>query len=328
MAINLFDQFTKWGNKINGLVAGVSNQTRQGVPDNDSKSYSDISDDSNLSITENQIKTGKGFFGDDKKIGFILGIDPKDRKGKFEIGSSPSKILRYDGVDFTLIGGNLSGGSIYVPNSTSPLFSVDTSGNVIAASLKRKDFHWYTVFESIDGYTVSGSNPPTLSANGITMTTGVSSGDNSIITKVSTYFTGFSWDKKKSLIICIAVDNNFTGAAQTFWFGSGAMATSNGRKIGFKITNTTLYGVMGNGTNEESVSLSVSFITNTVKLRVDYDPSTGCNFYSDETLLGSLSTYKPSGATSSSRIFDFNLTTNDNAAKTAIIGYYDFWQAL
>ena len=70
-----------------------------------------------LAITEGagdvKIQAGKTDFGDDTTSGFILGIDDSDsNKPKFEIGSSATKVLKYDGTDVTLIGGVITAGTV------------------------------------------------------------------------------------------------------------------------------------------------------------------------------------------------------------------------
>lgn len=60
-----------------------------------------------------KIQAGKTDFGQDATNGFILGLDDSDTdKAKFEIGSSPTKILKYDGIDLTLIGGTITAGTV------------------------------------------------------------------------------------------------------------------------------------------------------------------------------------------------------------------------
>jgi len=58
------------------------------------------------------INYGKTDFGQDSTSGFILGYDYSASASKFEIGSSATKIFKYDGTDFTLIGGTITGGIV------------------------------------------------------------------------------------------------------------------------------------------------------------------------------------------------------------------------
>lgn len=94
-----------------------------------------------LALTEGggdvKIQAGKTDFGDDSTNGFILGLDDSDsNKAKFEIGSSATKMLKYDGTDLTLTGGILVAGSINIPSAAAPLFSVTSAGVMTAVSGK------------------------------------------------------------------------------------------------------------------------------------------------------------------------------------------------
>lgn len=67
--------------------------------------------------TDVTIKYGKTDFGQDSTAGFILGYDYSATASKFEIGSSASKIFKYDGTDFSLIGGTITGGVLQTATS-------------------------------------------------------------------------------------------------------------------------------------------------------------------------------------------------------------------
>jgi len=73
------------------------------------------------------INYGKTDFGDDSTSGFILGYDYSSSVSKFEMGSSATKIFRYDGTDISLIGGSITGGSIAIGTSNN-IFKADSNG--------------------------------------------------------------------------------------------------------------------------------------------------------------------------------------------------------
>ena len=58
------------------------------------------------------INYGKTDFGQDASSGFIIGYDFSALASKIEIGSSASKLFKYDGVDLSLIGGTVTSGTI------------------------------------------------------------------------------------------------------------------------------------------------------------------------------------------------------------------------
>ena len=73
------------------------------------------------------IRCGKTDFGNDVTSGFIFGIDDSvvGNPVKFEMGSSATKIFKYDGTDVTLIGGTITAGTVRT-SSTNP--RVELSG--------------------------------------------------------------------------------------------------------------------------------------------------------------------------------------------------------
>jgi len=75
------------------------------------------------------IRLGKTDFGDDTHSGFILGADDSDSdKPKFEIGSSATKKLSYDGTDLALIGGTVTGGTLQTEATASRGFKITSTG--------------------------------------------------------------------------------------------------------------------------------------------------------------------------------------------------------
>lgn len=73
------------------------------------------------------IKYGKTDFGADATNGFIFGYDYSASKPKFEIGSSASKLFKYDGTDLSLTGGTITGGTIQTATGTGQRVIVDNT---------------------------------------------------------------------------------------------------------------------------------------------------------------------------------------------------------
>lgn len=80
------------------------------------------------------INYGKTDFGQDSTNGFILGYDYSASKPKFEIGSSTAKILKYDGTDFSLTGGTITGGIVQTASSGQRIVMSDNSLTAYSAS--------------------------------------------------------------------------------------------------------------------------------------------------------------------------------------------------
>ena len=330
MAKDIFEERDKLGNKLGGIEANRSLQTRLSVPDSQSKGYSDISDDSDFNITENVIKSGKRFFGDDRTPGVIIGIDPKTKKVKFEIGYSKTKMMKYDGKDLYIIGGAVTGGSINVPDATTPLFTVDSEGNVIANSLRRKDYHLFTIFDGIDngGWGVDYGIGAGFGLESLNFKTAATTGSTASLSKQSSN-TGFSWDKRFAWKTRMKLGSDFDSGTQTFDFGKvSGYGSDTTRKVSFRVVNTTLYGVMADNSTESTVNLmSTNSITGGyATFEIDYDPTTGASYYVNGVLKGTLATNIPSGVLLAGNIINYLLKTGENASKTVDIIWADFWQ--
>jgi len=87
------------------------------------------------------INYGKTDFAQDSTAGFILGYDYSATKAKFEIGSSATKLFKYDGTDISLTGGTITGGTIQTAASgqriimDSSLLRMYNASNIVIWSL-------------------------------------------------------------------------------------------------------------------------------------------------------------------------------------------------
>ncbi|MFA6078101.1 MAG: hypothetical protein WC724_03765 [Candidatus Paceibacterota bacterium] len=309
------------------------------------------------------IKQGKHYF-DNTETGFILGID--DDLAKFYIGDT-SNYLNWTGTQL-IISGNItatsgtiggwtigatslsspsssfsigSGNSIfkadsngiYLGNATfaDATFSVDMTGNTNVSSLKRDDFHWFTPFESIDGYTkpADGTGSNTLSEK-VILTTGTSNNDTNYFIKevMTATSSNFSWDKKGSGKFCISLQGTVTNTQ--LWIVRGSLVAIESKHIGFRVEDGVVAGFVGNGTNYASVDLGTTLVANDIDiLEYRLNPDVGSvSFYINGVLKGSISQYVPTGAGSPSN-FLINLTwlNYTGAAKVMWLNWIDFWQA-
>lgn len=133
------------------------------------------------------IKFGKTAYSDDANAGFWLGDD--GGTAKFNIGSSSTKYLHYDGTNFTILGGTISGGIIQTnPGTTGSNTRLDSSGNVI-------DFLYNN---SSQGYIASGS----------TGNLGINAGEDLILTYNDGGGTGGVVIYNDATIVAYFDDNN------------------------------------------------------------------------------------------------------------------------
>lgn len=247
--------------------------------------------------------------------------------------------------------GQLTAGSIDIPSSSTAnsfhtdssgnswwgstllstaLASITKTGNATVTSLRRKDFHWFTIFESIDGFfkSTAGTGTIVLGSDGVDSATGTVSGNENQITKTcrNAGTTAFTWDKSKSgkysILIQTDVDNHEAK------IGVGSLSVLTERHIGFKIINGVVSGTVANGTTESSLSLR-SISNNFVYILEFYYNSedSSVNFYINGTSWGSITTNIPTGTIESEKIFQWYFKTTAAVSKTMSLSLVDLWQA-
>jgi hypothetical protein len=224
------------------------------------------------------------------------------------------------------LGNGVFRGSINIPNITSPLFSVDVNGNVIANSLRRKDFHWFTLFESLDGYSSSITGGSIVSP--ATLTTGAINNDVVELTKsiLASTASQFSWDKKRSVKALVSFGTDITD--QHVFFGIGQLPVSSSlRSLCFHIYGNTIDVESANGTNTSVTGLASTISGNGIYVfEIVFTPGVSAKFYIDNVLVETITTDLPSGATSSGYLFNAYIKTLENVAKSVRFDYWDFWQ--
>ena len=287
---------------------------------------------------------------DNTVAGYILGFDPVSGVAKFYIGNS-TNYLNWNGTTLT-ISGSISASSIDIPDKvTADSFHVDSTGNVwvgattfatapftlsntgniVVNSLRRKDFHWFTIFESIDGYaqTITGAGGTVVGApSTVKITTGGSGGNKVELSKNALSFSsGFTWNKNRSLSIILQFANTTNqqvslGIGYVLPNGSGLL-----QQMGFYVTDNTIKGTVGDGTGRTDSTSTTIAANTTYLLTLIYVAATSVSFYINNVLLGTVTTNIPSGLTYADQIFDVVITTNENATKSVNIGSWDFWQS-
>lgn len=224
----------------------------------------------------------------------------------------------------TIDGGDIIGSTVNIPNATTPLFSVDIAGNCKVSSLARNDFHWFTVFESIDGYG-QGSNGAgssvTVSGGGVDLVTGTTAGNYANIQK---YLPGgFTWDKNRKFKILV----NFSSQTnQTCFIGTGFSGAN--EHIGFYISGATsvLRATVGDGTYENLETIG-NLTAGSLILEAELIVGVGVNFYKNGVFQLQLTDNLPTGDGYAAVLLTTNLNTETIAAKSVTLGWLDVWQA-
>lgn len=213
--------------------------------------------------------------------------------------------------------------AIFSGTTGAPEFKVTPEGNATVSSLERSDFHWFTLFESIDGYAKGGT--PAISADFVSLPTTNVSGNECTLQKTATYSNTFTWAKRRKIKFGVLFNTN-TNQQFEMMTGNGAYGVNN-RHFGFRVINGALYAVSDDGTNQTETSVvSVISTASAYELEARFVPATSITYYVNGSLLATHSTNLPSGTTDANKLLDFVAHTTENAIKSFYITFYDFWQ--
>lgn len=224
------------------------------------------------------------------------------------------------GIDASRIK-NLYVDSITIPKIGTPLFTVDMEGNVVANSLKRNDFHWFTTFESLDGY---GNIGGTLSGDDLAVSTTNVINNVALIQK-RIAGTVDTWDKKRSCKFYLNNDGitGISNVVATIGFGSTS-GTLTLRRIQLLIDSNGYQAMCANGTTTTKTMISGGGSVGTWE--IVFNPGVDAKFYGDGVLKATLTTNLPTGTASSYMVLGIYLKTLTAEVQTLKFVYYDFWQ--
>lgn len=234
------------------------------------------------------------------------------------------------------IAGNLeyTGGFIQSANyvSGSKGWKLDSFGNIKVNSLERRDFHLFTIFESLDGYskTFVGAGTVTLGYQHWEAVTGTNSGDNCVVIKeFAAAFNAFTWNKDQKIKLGINPVSGNAGYGGIL--GIGLCDGSAGEHIGFYFSGNdasqyTLNTSVSNGASTTTLSLGIFNYGTYITLEAVYKSNTKVDYYVNGVLTITVTTTLPTGTTNANRIFQAYLTSS-GGVQTLRVAYYDFWQS-
>ena len=193
----------------------------------------------------------------------------------------------------------------------------------------RDDFHWLTLFESIDGFFKSGTGGVNITLDsdgrGVELVNNATLSDEQRLYKNLGAFapTKLTWDKDRKIKFKVKLEEE---TAQTAWFVTGSVSVNTARHFGFVVaTNGVLYGTVANGTSETNAAYG-SIGIGQVLLEARYIARDSVEFFKDGAKLGTITTNLPTGVTDSQFLSWIATITLENVAKTIQVGFWDFWQ--
>ena len=193
-------------------------------------------------------------------------------------------------------------------------------------SFARSDFHWATIFESIDGYDVSDPDYVEVGYTGVRIKTSISANNYQSIQRQIFLNPAISWINSMKMRAGLQfVDND----NQNFWIGVGdcvsLLPNPTIRHIGFKVINDTIYGTVANGTTESTLNCgTITELAKTV-FSFEYDGS-AVEFFIDGVSKGSITTNIPSGSSNADVSLSSSLkVTSAGSYKVVFLSTYDYW---
>lgn len=257
--------------------------------------------------------------------GFSIGADyVRDAANSFGLASTVSA-----GSDIRFWAGDT-----FANRSTAP-FRIDEDGNAVVKSLRRDDFHFFTIFESIDGYTTTagGTGSVTLSGQYLTIATGTTTNDLTTMARsTSSGLTGRSFSFPLSFMCSLrfaSVTNveAFVGIGNVVLDAGGP---GNGVSIGFYLESGTLYGLVSKSGTYDTCVMGTPGIDTDYMVSCVWNPATYTANFILEFPNGSRNTgsvtLNSMTLTATAHPVALEIKTKTTAAKTMYVYEWDFWR--
>jgi hypothetical protein len=198
----------------------------------------------------------------------------------------------------------------------------------LSGQFERDDVHWFTIFESADGFdkSTSGSGSIGFAGGDLRLQTGETDGSSATLSKSLFGSYDFSWDKQRKVSFGIEAESAPDILA---YIGTGYKSEDEDYSfVGFKLVNYTLYGVVNDGSGETLVELKVySLLPGAFRLSFTYYPGSKVEFFIDNFKEGEITTGLPSGEEDSPDFICYAQIKNTSANNKSLwLRHWDFWQ--
>ncbi len=203
---------------------------------------------------------------------------------------------------------------------------VNSVSQTSSGNFERNDFHWFTLFESIDGYGKAGT--PVINGDHVAIPTTINVNDTCELQKVIRPSQNFTWNKNRKIRCAVSIISTVN---QQIAVTTGPMTniTDIQQHIGFKIAPNALYATVGNGINETNLNLNFALNGSVYyNLEVQYIAGKSATFYVNNVKMGVITTGLPSGYSGADLALEVWIRNMGGGASREIdIGSWDFWQA-
>jgi len=199
----------------------------------------------------------------------------------------------------------------------------------LGGAFERTDFHWWGVFESLDGFSkdILRSGAITLNPTYVEMITGATDASYSLLRKEIAIMNVFTWAKKRKFRTRIHFG---TVTNQGVVIATGDAASPPGtRLLGFYIFNNVISGWATNGSNQTILDLNTAAVAGVAyDLEMVWTPGEKVEFYINDILKGTITATLPSGVTDAQFLVSFYVANAEAANKWIRFSYWDFWQEI
>jgi hypothetical protein len=188
-----------------------------------------------------------------------------------------------------------------------------------------KVFQYLTLFESLDGFTVTGASS-VLSGTQLDVKTAASLNNVAEITKAPAIQGLITFSQRSNMRTAINLSSVTNVTAYVL------VGNSTSFNYGFKIVNGTLYGVTNDNATENAVNLGTLQVATGYNLEARYTPGDRVVFYLNSVVVGNstanlpLTDFSGTGAVANPNLMDFYLKTTDGNAKTMSVSFFQYSQ--
>ena len=204
------------------------------------------------------------------------------------------------------------------PAAVSSAAPAPSSADILFDNLWNRTFHYTTLFESLNGYYVSGD--ATVDGSQLILATERKSGSSAEVSKTPNWQGVVTFSQRGRFRTTIAISNTDHVLA---YFGLGNRTRQG---YGFKIADGNLYGYSNDGKTEKALLLQ-PFNGGVYNLEARYKPNSVVVFYVDTILKGQITSNLPSAAKTPNReLLNIYLKTTDDIQKSLQTSYFEYLQ--
>jgi len=198
----------------------------------------------------------------------------------------------------------------------------------LGGSFDRTDFHWFTFFESLDGFhkAVYGDGTVTLNTSYLEIASGAADPGWAMIVEDVGIYDLFSWDKKRRIrtrVLFSSITQHVVSIA------NGLAENLPAQKcVRFLITNGAVHGYVSDGSAATDLDLSFNLVAATAyNLEIRFFPAEKVEFYIDGVLKGTITTNIPAGTSDAGIMMYIRIGNWYGAGSKYIrLSYFDVWQ--